>query len=127
MNFKSPYPWAEKGRICNLTVIISESSNLEPEYKQYLVEILDYDYDCDKNWCKCRLLENDTERFVFIEYLEPIYSIDEVMQYADKTIIEEHWVDFNGDKRVLYLKKFSGEYFRVDECENIRKMKKIKI
>lgn len=127
MNFRSPYPWAEEGRICNLTVIISESSNLEPEYKQYLVEILDYDYDKDKNWCKCRLLENNTERFVFIEYLEPIYSIDEVMQYAEKTIIEEHWVDFNGDKRGLYLLKFCGEYFRIDECCGSRKMEKVKI
>ena len=129
MNFWSPYPWAEKGRICNLTVIISESNNLEPEYKQYLVEILDYDYDYDydKNWCKCRLLENDTERFVFIEYLEPIYSIDEVMQYADKTIIEEHWIDYNGDERALYLKKFCGEYFRIDEYSGGRKMNKVEI
>ena len=127
MNFKSPYPWVEKGRICNLTVIISEPNNLKPEHKQYLVEILDYDYNKDRNWCKCRLLENNTERFVFIGYLEPKYSIEEIMQYADKTIIEEHWVDFNGDERALYLKEFCGEYFRIDEYLDSRKMEKIKI
>ena len=59
--------------------------------------------------------------------LEPYYTIEEIMQYADKTIIEEHWTDFNGNERALYLKKFDGEYFRIDECCGSRKMEKIKI
>lgn len=48
------------------------------------------------------------------------------MQYADRTIIEEHWIDFNGNERALYLKEFWGEYFRIDECCGSRKMEKIK-
>lgn len=58
--------------------------------------------------------------------LEPIYTIEEIMQYADKTIIEEHWIDFNGNERALYLKEFWDEYFRIDECCGSRKMEKLK-
>lgn len=124
MNFKSPYPWAEPGRLCKAWLPKDGYDNMVFDYK---VEIVSYDYSKDKYYCRCRFLEDNSERFVFIDDLEPMFTGEEIMQYAEKTIIEEHWVDFNGDERALYLKKFCGEYFRIDECWGSRKMEKVKV
>lgn len=124
MNFKSPYPWAEPGRLCIAWLPKDGYDNMVFDNT---VEIVSYDWDKDRYYCRCRFLEDNSERFVFIDNLEPYYTIEEIMRYADKTIIEEHWIDFNGDERALYLKKFYGKYFRIDECCGSRKMEKIKI
>lgn len=123
MNFKSPYPWAEPGRLCKAVMFDEETHN----YEIHDVEIVKANYQEDKDFCVCRLLENDQRYYITYSSLEPIYSIEEIMQYADKTIIEEHWIDFNGNKRALYLKEFWGEYFKIDECWGSRKMKKVEI
>lgn len=122
MNFKLPYPWIEKGRKCK--VYIMEYSNIE----SYNAEIIECSAVPDDNWqwCKCKL-SNGELYWIYYKTIEPIYTAEEIMQYADKTIIEEHWIDFNGDERALYLKKFCGEYFRIDEFWDSRKMEKIKI
>ena len=124
MNFKSPYPWAESGRLC---IAWLPKDGIEGMVFDHIAEIKEYDYDKDKYWCRCRFLEDGLERIIPIDCIDPYYTIEEIMQYADKTIIEEHWIDCNGDERALYLKKFCGEYFRIDECGNIRKMEKVKI
>ena len=124
MNFKSPYPWAEPGRLCIAWLPKDGYDNMVFDNT---VEIVSYDWDKDRYSCRCRFLEDNSERFVFIDDLEPYYTIEEIMQYAEKTIIEEHWIDFNGDEQGLYLLKFCGEYFRIDECCGSRKMEKIKI
>lgn len=117
MNFKSPYPWAEAGRLCKATMFNGV----------YDVEIIKADYKEDKDFCICKLLKNNKQYYVSYRLLEPYYTIEEIMQYAEKTIIEKHWVDFNGDERALYLLKFCGEYFRIDEYWGKRKMKKVEI
>lgn len=123
MNFKLPYPWAESGRLCK-AVIFNEETR---DYEIHDVEIVKTNYQEDKYFCVCKLLENNQQYYITYSSLDPIYTVEEIMQYADKTIIEEHWIDFNGDERALYLKKFCGEYFRIDECCGSRKMEKIKI
>lgn len=123
MNFKSPYPWAEPGRLCKAVMFDKETHNDEI----YDVEIVKANYQEDKYFCVCRLLENNQRYYITYSSLEPIYSVEEIMQYADKTIIEEHWIDCNGDERALYLKEFWGEYFRIDECWGSMKMKKVEI
>lgn len=123
MNFKSPYPWAESGRLCKAVMFDKETHN----YEIHDVEIVKADYEEDKDFCVCKLLENNKQYYVSYCLLEPVYTIEEIMQYAEKTIIEEHWVDYNGNERALYLKEFWGEYFRIDECWDIRKMEKVKI
>lgn len=123
MNFRSPYPWAESGRLCK-AVIFNEETR---DYEIHDVEIVKANYQEDKYFCVCKLLENNQKYYIAYSSLDPIYTVEEIMQYADKTIIEEHWIDFNGDERALYLKKFCGEYFRIDECWENRKMKKVKI
>ena len=122
MNFKLPYPWIEEGRKCN--VYFDEKG----EIKKYEAEIINCSITtCDDwYWCKCKL-DNGKLYWVYCPDIEPVYTIDEIMQYADKTIIEEHWIDFNGDERALYLKKFCGEYFKIDEHRGNRKMERVKI
>nr|DAE60040.1 MAG TPA: hypothetical protein [Caudoviricetes sp.] len=122
MNFKLPCPWIEKGREC--TVYIEKYGVV----KAYDAEIVECSIIADDDWqlCMCKLSDGSLH-WVHYSALEPIYTVKEIMQYADKTIIEEHWIDVNGDKRALYLKKFCGEYFKVDECWGSRKMKKVKI
>ena len=124
MNFKSPYPWAESGRLCIAWLPKDGYDNMVFDYT---VEIVSYDYSKDKYYCRCRFLEDNGERFVFIDDLDPMFTVEEIMQYAEKTIIEEHWVDYNSNECAIYLMKFCGEYFRIDECGNIRKMEKVKI
>ena len=123
MNFKSPYHWAEPGRLCKAAMFDKETHN----YEIHDVEIVKADYEEDKDFCVCKLLENNQQYYITYSSLDPIYTVEEIMQYADKTIIEEHWIDFNGDERALYLKKFCGEYFRIDECLGSRKIEKVKI
>ena len=123
MNFKSPYPWAESGRLCK-AVIFDEKTR---DHEIHDVEIVKANYQEDKYYCVCKSLENNQQYYITYSSLDPIYTVEEIMQYADKTIIEEHWIDFNGDERALYLKKFCGEYFRIDECLGSRKMEKVKI
>lgn len=123
MNFKSPYPWAEPGRLCKAVIFDEETRN----YEIHDVEIVKADYQEDKYFCVCKLLENNNRYYITYYSLDPIYTAEEIMQYADKTIIEEHWINCNGDKRALYLKKFCGEYFRIDEYSGGRKMEKVKI
>lgn len=122
MNFKLPCPWIEKGRKC--TAYIEEYGAV----KAYDAEIVECSIvvDDDWQWCMCKLSDGSLY-WIHHSALEPIYTIEEIMQYADKKIIEEHWVDFNGYERALYLKKFCGEYFRIDECWDSRKMEKVKI
>ena len=128
MNFRSPYPWAEAGRKCKTYYEVVDFEKDTPiSYEKCEVEILNYDYEKDRDWCRCKRLDNNQEYYYIVKYLEPIYTVEEIMQYANRTIIEEHWVDFNGDERALYLKKFCGEYFRIDECWGSRKMKKVEI
>lgn len=128
MNFKSPYPWAESGRKCKTYYEVVDFEKDAPiSYKKCEVEILNYDYEKDRDWCRCKRLDNNQEYFYIVKYLEPIYTVDEIMRYANRTIIEEHWVDFNGDERALYLKEFWGEYFKIDECCGSRKMEKVEI
>lgn len=117
MNFKLPYPWAEAGRLCKAAMFDDI----------YDVEIVKADYKEDKDFCVCKLLKNNKKYYVSYCLLEPVYTIEEIMQYAEKTIIEEHWVDCNSNECAIYLMKFCGEYFRIDECGNIRKMEKVKI
>ena len=116
MNFKSPYPWAKPGRLCKAAMFDDI----------YDVEIVKADYKEDKDFCVCKLLKNNKKYYVSYCLLEPVYTIEEIMQYAEKTIIEEHWVDCNSNECAIYLMKFCGEYFRIDECGNIRKMEKLK-
>lgn len=123
MNFKSPYPWAEAGRLCK-SVIFDEETR---DYEIHDVEIVKANYQEDKYFCVCKLLENNQQYYITYSSLDPIYTVEEIMRYADKTIIEEHWIDFNGDERALYLKKFCGEYFRIDENSIGIKMEKVKI
>lgn len=128
MNFKLPYPWIEPGRKCNTYYeVVNFEKDTPISYEKCEVEILNYDWEKDRDWCRCKRLDNNQEYYYIVKYLEPIYTVDEIMQYADRTIIEEHWIDFNGDERALYLKEFWGEYFRIDECCGSRKMEKIKI
>ena len=123
MNFKSPYPWAESGRLCKAVMFDEETR----DYEIHDVEIVKVNYQEDKYFCVCKLLENNQQYYITYSSLVPIYTVEEIMQYADKTIIEEHWIDFNGDERALYLKKFCGEYFRIDEYSDGRKMNKVEI
>lgn len=128
MNFKLRYPWAEPGRKCKTYFETGEiGEDGLPRLEKQEVEILEYNYERGMDWCHCKWLSDNKEYYYLVKYLEPIYTVDEIMQYADRTIIEEHWIDFNGDERALYLKKFWGEYFRIDECCGSRKMEKIKI
>lgn len=122
MNFKLPYPWIELGRKCN--VYIAEKG----EVKKYEAEIIECSIaiDNDWQWCKCKL-NNGRLYWVYCSNIDPICTVDEIMQYADKTIIEKHWIDFNGEEQALYLKKFYGQYFRIDEYQGSRKMERIKI
>lgn len=122
MNFKLPYPWIEKGRKCKAYI------EKYGKVKSYDAEIVECSIvvDDDWQWCVCKLSDNSLH-WIHYSALEPIYAVEEIMQYADKTIIEEHWIDFNGNKRALYLKKFCGEYFKIDECLGSRKMEKVKI
>lgn len=122
MNFKSPYPWAESGRLCK--VLVRDCGVFEIRNAEIIECSLDIDNSWD--WCKCKFDDNSIF-WIPIDSIKPVYTIDEIMQYADRTIIEEHWIDFNGNKRALYLKKFDGKYFRIDECRGSRKMKKIEI
>lgn len=128
MNFKLRYPWAESGRKCKSYIKTGEiGEDGLPRFEEQEVEILEYDYERDTNWCHCKCLNDNKQYYYLVKYLEPIYTIEEIMQYADRTIIEEHWIDFNGNERALYLKEFWGEYFRIDECCGNRKMEKVKI
>lgn len=122
MNFKLPYPWIEKGRKCKAYI---EKYGAVKAYDAEIVEC-SIVVDDDWQWCMCKLSDGSLY-WIHHSALEPIYTIEEIMQYADKKIIEEHWVDFNGYERALYLKKFCGEYFRIDECWDSRKMEKVKI
>ena len=123
MNFKSPFPWAESGRLCKAVIFDEETR----DYEIHDVEIVKANYQEDKYFCVCKLLENNQQYYITYSSLDPIYTVEEIMQYADKTIIEEHWVDYNSNECAIYLMKFFGEYFRIDECGNIRKMEKVKI
>ena len=123
INFKSPYPWAEPGRLCK-TIMFEEETR---DYKIHDVEIAKADYQEDKYFCTCKLLENNQRYYITYYSLDPIYTVEEIMQYAEKTIIEEHWVDCNSNECAIYLMKFCGEYFRIDECGNNISMRKIKI
>lgn len=128
MNFKLPYPWIEPGRKCNTYLETGEIGEEGlPRLEKQEVEIIEYSYERDMDWCHCKRLSDNKKYYYLVKYLEPIYTIEEIMQYANRTIIEEHWIDFNGDERALYLKEFWGEYFRIDECCGSRKMEKIKI
>lgn len=122
MNFKLPCSWIEKGRKC---VVYIKKYGVVKAYDAEIVEC-SIVTDNDWQWCMCRLNDNSLH-WIHHSDLEPIYTVEEIMQYADKTIIEEHWIDFNGDERALYLKKFDGEYFRIDEYSGSRKMERIKI
>lgn len=128
MNFKLPYPWIESGRKCKTYLETGEiGEDGLPRLEKQEVEILEYNYERDMDWYHCKRLSDNKEYYYLVKYLEPIYTVDEIMQYADKTIIEEHWIDFNGYERALYLKKFCGEYFRIDECWGSRKIERIEI
>lgn len=61
MNFKSPYPWAEVGRLCIAWLPKDGYDNMVFDYT---VEIVSYDYSKDKYYCRCRFLEDNSERFV---------------------------------------------------------------
>lgn len=130
MNFKSPYPWAEPGRLCWAGFIDKKLEDIEINenpYEPRKIKIIEYNFENDRNWCLCERLDNNKKYYYLVNSLKPIYTIEEIMQYADKTIIEEHWVDYNSNECAIYLMKFCGEYFRIDECGNNISMEKIEI
>lgn len=125
MNFKLPCPWIEKGRKC--TAYIEKYGAV----KTYDAEIVECSIvaDDDWQWCMCKLSEGSLH-WIHHSALEPIYTIDEIMQYADKTIIDECWIMDEIDCSYtcgLMLKKFCGEYFLIRRARGNMMMEKIKI
>lgn len=101
MNKYSAYPWAEKGRICKCYF----------DHGEELVEILEVEWEIE-SICKCKELKTGEMYYILTRYLHPVLSYEEIMEYGDK-IIEEYWIDSEGNNCVLYLIKFDIYYFKI--------------